>query len=153
MKSFIIIAFIEFVICVVINQRSWLLWQLKCCRCYKLIMEKCLSHRRFFDQTFSEMFLECSCINHICYRLAQEETRDIGSVPYVSTYIVCTYAHILSSLQCPHLSIYFFITSYKCWICLHTGVGYDAISSKFDFQDPGLKVYVTVAILKKKTLA
>ena len=32
---------------------------------------------------------------------------------------------------------------------LHTNVGYDNISSKFNFQGPGLKVKVTVDILEK----
>ena len=40
------------------------------------------------------------------------------------------------------------------WILIlrHTNVGYDNISSKFDFQGPGLKVkvIVTVAIFRKK---
>ena len=37
-------------------------------------------------------------------------------------------------------------------IWLHMNVEYDNISSKFDFHGPGLKVKVTVAILRK-TLA
>ena len=38
------------------------------------------------------------------------------------------------------------------WILikLYTNAGYDNISSKFDFQDPGLKVKFTVAIFRKK---
>ena len=32
----------------------------------------------------------------------------------------------------------------------HTNVGCDNISSKFDFQGPGLKFKVTVAIFRKK---
>ena len=38
MESFIIVVFIDFMICIVIDQRAWLLWQLKCCR--GLIMKK-----------------------------------------------------------------------------------------------------------------
>ena len=34
-------------------------------------------------------------------------------------------------------------------IYFDTNVGYDNISSKFDFQCPGLKVKVTVAIFRK----
>ena len=39
------------------------------------------------------------------------------------------------------------------WILIqHTKAEYDNISSKFDFQDPGLKVKFTVAIFRKKKL-
>ena len=34
----------------------------------------------------------------------------------------------------------------------HTNVGYDNISSKFDFQGPGHKVKVTLAIFRKKNI-
>ena len=36
---------------------------------------------------------------------------------------------------------------------IHTNVGYDNISSKFDFQSPGLKVKVIVAIFRKTAIA
>ena len=36
---------------------------------------------------------------------------------------------------------------------LHTNTGYDEILSIFDFQGPGLKVKVTVAIFRKKKLS
>ena len=35
----------------------------------------------------------------------------------------------------------------------HTNVGYDNISSKFDFQSPGLKMKVTVAIFRNTVIA
>ena len=35
---------------------------------------------------------------------------------------------------------------------LHINVGYDNILSKIDFQGPGLKVKVTVAIFRKKKI-
>ena len=38
MESFIVLAFIDFMIWVVFDRRTWLLWQLKCCP--RLIMEK-----------------------------------------------------------------------------------------------------------------
>ena len=46
--------------------------------------------------------------------------------------------------QCSNAYIYWSIL-----IWLHTNVGYDIILSKFDFQGPGLKVKVTVAIFRK----
>ena len=36
-------------------------------------------------------------------------------------------------------------------MCFHTNIGYDNISSKLDFQDPGLRIKVTVAIFRKET--
>ena len=35
---------------------------------------------------------------------------------------------------------------------LNTNAGYDNISSEFDFQDPGLKVKVTVADFRKTVI-
>ena len=37
-------------------------------------------------------------------------------------------------------------------IYLYTNVGYDNISSKFDFQDAGIKIKVIMAVFRKKTV-
>ena len=98
------------------------------------------------------------------YPLAQQGGGDIGIVPYVSTY-VRTYVHILSSLQRLHLLMDFNITTQILGMTISRAsttfrvLGsrsrslaifrkknfYDNISSKFNFQGPGLKVKVTVA--------
>ena len=75
----------------------------------------------------------CSRSRTLWQSLAQLWGGDIGFVQYISMYVrMFTFCHVSSTY------IYWWILIY-----LHTNVGYDNISSRFDFQGPGLKVKVT----------
>ena len=66
---------------------------------------------------------------------------------YVRMYVRnVTYARMFTFCHRSSPYIYYRILIHK----LHTNVGYDNISSKFDFQGPSLKVKVTVAIFRKQ---
>ena len=74
---------------------------------------------------------------------------DTWFVLYKSTYgtFVRNVTYVRMFTFCHRYSLYIY---YRILIQLHTNVGYDNISSKFDFQGPSLKVKVIVAIFRKK---